>query len=380
MRRPTPLPPSGAPSGADDESSLRTPSGGDGRRGVSPEQRGAAPTDRWAESASVPVESAPTEPIDLTGITAPAPVWPLPTDAGTGSSARDAASVLPGVPTWALGADEVGATEPLAEDAAAPGSDGSSPVGMREVWRAARARRRALKSEVRRFTVRARRRRAIWLGSIAAVVLVALGSVGAAYSPLFAVETITVAGAEQLDTAAVSDALSSQLGTPLPLVDESAIKAALVAFPLVESYTVEARPPHDLIVRVVERTPIGVIASPAGFTLVDAAGVALSTTQTPAPGRPVLEITGGTASEAFEAVGHVLRSLPGTIMSQVTAASATTPNDVTLTLGGTGTEIVWGNADESSNKSVALAAAMQSRPPDTVSRYDVSSPSAVVIQ
>ena len=158
------------------------------------------------------------------------------------------------------------------------------------------------------------------------------------------------------------------------------LKAALVAFPLVESYTVEARPPHDLIVRVVERTPIGVIASPAGFTLVDAAGVALSTTQTPAPGRPVLEITGGTASEAFEAVGHVLRSLPGTIMSQVTAASATTPNDVTLTLGGTGTKIVWGNADESSNKSVALAAAMQSRPPDTVSRYDVSSPSAVVIQ
>ena len=210
--------------------------------------------------------------------------------------------------------------------------------------------------------------------------LVALGSVGAAYSPLFAVETITVAGAEQLDTAAVSDALSSQLGTPLPLVDESAIKAALVAFPLVESYTVEARPPHDLIVRVVERTPIGVIASPAGFTLVDAAGVALSTTQTPAPGRPVLEITGGTASDAFEAVGHVLRSLPDTIMSQVTAASATTPNDVTLTLGGTGTKIVWGNADESSNKSVALAAAMQSRPPDTVSRYDVSSPSAVVIQ
>ncbi|WP_375237481.1 hypothetical protein, partial [Microbacterium schleiferi] len=109
---------------------MRTPSGGDGRRGVSPEQRGAAPTDRWAESASVPVENAPTEPIDLTGITAPALVWPLPTDAGTGSSARDAASVLPGVPTWALGADEAGATEPLAEDAAAPGSDGSSPVGM----------------------------------------------------------------------------------------------------------------------------------------------------------------------------------------------------------------------------------------------------------
>lgn len=322
----------------------------------------------------MPVENAPTEPIDLPGRVAPAPIWQVPA-ADTDPAAPDAASALPGVAT-----ETPGAGEPVTGEPGPTEGDGSPVVGMREVWRAARARRRALKSEVRRFTVRARRRRAVWLGSIAAVVLVALGSVAAAYSPLFAVETITVAGAEQLDAAAVSEALSSQLGTPLPLVDESAIKAALVAFPLVESYTVEARPPHDLVVRVVERTPIGVIASPAGFTLVDAAGVALSTTQTPAPGRPVLQVAGGTTSEAFAAVGHVLRSLPETIMSQVTEASATTPNDVTLTLGGTGTQIVWGNADESSNKSLALAAAMQSRPPDTVSRYDVSSPSAVVIQ
>ncbi|WP_434969755.1 FtsQ-type POTRA domain-containing protein [Microbacterium sp. bgisy207] len=303
-----------------------------------------------------------------------APILPLTPDArrtdtpvtDTGATDDSPAQAVPGI-----GSPPASGNDP---------GGGSEAVGAREVWRAARARRRALKSEVRRFTARARRRRAVWLGSLAAVVLVALGSVGAAYSPLFAVETITVAGAEQLDAQAVSDALSSQLGTPLPLVDESAIKAALVAFPLVESYTVEARPPHDLIVRVVERTPIGVIASPAGFTLVDAAGVALSTTQTPAAGRPVLEVTGGTASDAFAALGHVLRSLPAEIMLQVTEASATTPNDVTLTLGGTGTQIVWGNADESADKAIALSAAMRSRPPETVSRYDVSSPSAVVIQ
>lgn len=380
MRRPTPLPSSGPPSGSDDKASSPPQSGGRGRRSKSPEAEVSAGAELAAEPASVSVESAVTEPIDLRGIAGPAPIWPLAPDADTGLPASNAASVPPDLSPGGIGGGEPGATEPLPRETGATEDAGPEAVGMRDVWRAARARRRALKSEVRRFTVRARRRRAIWLGSIAAVVLVALGSVAAAYSPLFAVETITVAGAQQLDAAAVSDALSSQLGTPLPLVDESAIKAALVAFPLVESYTVEARPPHDLVVRVVERTPIGVIASPAGYTLVDAAGVALSTTQTPAPGRPVLQITGGTASEAFEAVGHVLRSLPDTIMSQVTEASATTPNDVTLTLGGTGTQIVWGNADESSNKAVALAAAMKSRPPDTVSRYDVSSPSAVVIQ
>lgn len=380
MRRPTPLPPSGPPSGADDKASSPSQSGRRGRRSVPPDADVPAGVELAGEPASIPVESAVTEPIDLRGIAGPTPIWPLAPDADTGLRASDTASVSPGVSAGDTGGGEPGSTDPLPGESDATEAAGPEAVGMRDVWRAARARRRALKSEVRRFTVRARRRRAIWLGSIAAVVLVALGSVAAAYSPLFAVETITVAGAQQLDAAAVSDALSSQLGTPLPLVDESAIKAALIAFPLVESYTVEARPPHDLVVRVVERTPIGVIASPAGYTLVDAAGVALSTTQTPAPGRPVLQITGGTASEAFEAVGHVLRSLPDTIMSQVTEASATTPNDVTLTLGGTGTQIVWGNADESSNKAVALAAAMKSRPPDTVSRYDVSSPSAVVIQ
>lgn len=220
----------------------------------------------------------------------------------------------------------------------------------------------------------------IWLGTIAAVVLVAVGSIAAAYSPLFAVEKITISGAEQLDPDAVAQAVSSQLGTPLPLVDESAIKAALIGFPLVESYTVEARPPHELVVRVVERTPIGVIESAAGFTLVDAAGVALSTTQTPAAGRPILRIAGGTGSQAFDAVGLVLRSLPEAVMLQVTEASASTPNDVAIVLGGTNTRIVWGSAENSAKKAISLAAAMQSRPPDTVSLYDVSSPAAVVIQ
>ena len=43
-------------------------------------------------------------------------------------------------------------------------------------------------------------------------------------------------GAQQLAADDVADALSGQLGTPLPLVDESAVKAELVAFPLIETY------------------------------------------------------------------------------------------------------------------------------------------------
>lgn len=255
-----------------------------------------------------------------------------------------------------------------------------TPIGVRDVWRAARARRRALRAEVRRFTARQRRRRMLWIGVAGALVLLVLGSLGAAYSPLFAVEKIRVVGAEQLGAEVVETALGGQLGVPLPLVDESAIKGALVKFPLVESYTLQARPPHELVVRIVERTPMGLIESAAGYTLIDSAGVVLSTTPEPIPGMPLMTIAGGTDSSAFEAVGQVMRALPESIRVQVTAVSATTPDDVTLALGGSNAQIVWGSAEDSARKAVVLETAMMSRPPASVLVYDVSSPHAIVVR
>ncbi len=175
-------------------------------------------------------------------------------------------------------------------------------------------------------------------------------------------------------------ALSEELGTPLPLVDESAVKAALVTFPLVQTYSLEARPPHELIVRIVERMPIGLIQTRAGYTLVDAAGVILSTTETPAAGRPLLTVSGGTDSRAFAATAQVMRSLPASIRDQVTAISASTADDVTLTLGGTNSQVVWGSADQSALKAKVLETTMRSRPPASVSEYDVSSPAAIVVR
>src|SRR5690348_7789673 len=95
---------------------------------------------------------------------------------------------------------------------------GEQPTSTRDVWRAARARRKALRAEIRRFTQRSRRRRIVWMSAIGAAVLLVGGSVAAAYSPLFAVEKVTVVGATTLDPAVVEASLAGQVGTPLALV------------------------------------------------------------------------------------------------------------------------------------------------------------------
>ncbi|WP_396652278.1 FtsQ-type POTRA domain-containing protein [Microbacterium paludicola] len=260
------------------------------------------------------------------------------------------------------------------EDAVAEGL-GSDDLTARDVWRAARARRRRLRAEIRRFTQRSRRRRLIWLGVLGAVLLTIGGSVLAAYSPLFAVEKITVVGASAVDAAAVESALSDQVGRPLALVDDSEVKAALMAFPLIETYALEAKPPHDLTLRVVERTPVGVIESDAGYTLVDAAGVALATTPERPEGQPVLRVDDGVGSDTFESVGLVVRSLPADVRGDLVEVTASTLDDVTLSLG-SGLTVVWGSADRSVEKAGTLTATMTANP--GARTIDVSSPEVVV--
>lgn len=279
------------------------------------------------------------------------------------------------IPLDRRSADLAAASDDLhASDADAAGD---APLTARDLWQASRARRRALRSEIRRFTQRSRRRRIGWIVGAALALLVVGGSVGAAYSPLFAVQTITVEGTGALKPADVQKALSGQLGRPLALVDPSAVKAALVRFPLIETYRLEAHPPHDLVVRIVERTPVGVLQQSDGrFTVVDVAGVVLSTSEQRPAGYALIEIDGGTGTPAFSAVGTALRSLPADLRAQVETATASTPDDIALQLAG-GAKIVWGSADHSAEKTLALQALMKANP--AASSYDVSSPGVGVV-
>ena len=308
---------------------------------------------------------------------------PLPTTPDRPGE-KDAASEPPARPRRRDARSEETLSEPDDPTPGGAAPDGSvadageepQSTSTMDVWRAARARRKALRAEIRRFTQRSRRRRIVWLSAIGAVVLLIGGSVVAAYSPLFAVQKITVVGATSLDASAIEAALDAQMGTPLALVDTSEVKAALLKFPLIETYSLEARPPHDLTVRIVERTPVGVIRSDAGYTLVDAAGVALSTTAEPPAGQPVIEVTGGVDSAAFRGAGLVVRSLPAEVRTVLTGVRATTPDDVTLTLR-SGMTVVWGSAEQSALKAIVLSAAMVKNP--NAASIDVTSPHVAVV-
>ncbi len=258
-----------------------------------------------------------------------------------------------------------------------PRAPADAPVRSSDVWRAARARRRALRAEIRRFTRTSRRRRLMRFGIVGAVLALAAGSLAVAYGPLFSVRQITVVGTKLMTASTVEAALAPQLGTPLARVDDAAVKASLSAFPMIESYSLEARPPHELIVRLVERTPIGVIASSAGYLLVDAAGVVLATSDQRPQGRPLILATGGTNAPAFASVGLVIRSLPEKFRVGIDTVSATTPDNITLRLV-SGVTVAWGSADDSPLKALVLEQAMIAMP--EVGHIDVSSPEAVVVR
>ncbi|MDQ2660409.1 MAG: FtsQ-type POTRA domain-containing protein [Actinomycetota bacterium] len=252
------------------------------------------------------------------------------------------------------------------------------PRAARRALRTAqRERRRYERQEVRRFTKRSRRRRLIWAvvaGSVAA--LVAVVAVGA-YSPLMALREVRIEGAQRIPVATLQAEFGGIMGTPLSLIDSADVHAALDGFPLIETYAIEAIPPGTLVVRIVERTPIGVVDSGSGLELVDAAGVVIDRPAERPEGQPLIEAEGGVAGAGFRAVAAVVRSLPPEVRAQLSHATAATADDVQLELAG-GASVVWGSAEDSGYKADVLDALMLAAPPDTVTLYDVSAPNSPV--
>jgi cell division protein FtsQ len=268
--------------------------------------------------------------------------------------------------------------EKQGETDAAPAGPSSTFATWRELRRAVGARRRIERGEARRFTARTRRRRQIQLAIAGFVVLVLGGAVVTAYSPVMALRHIDVVGAHSVKDADVRQALAGELGKPLPLVRTADVRHALDDFRLIESYSTQLEPPSTLVVRITERTPLAVVKQGASYEVVDQAGVVLSAGASPQAGLPVVTVPAGQQPESsagFAAAAAVIAALPEAVRATVTGASATSANNVTLTLQG-GKQVVWGGVDQMELKTADLQALLKGAAGASV--YDVSSPRAPI--
>lgn len=253
--------------------------------------------------------------------------------------------------------------------------------GFAAVWRATLARQRHERAEVRRFTRRRTARRRGWIIALSSVALLVAFVAVAVFTPLMSVRTIEVAGTTRIDPATVEAALAPLEGRPLAQVSNAEVEALLEEFVLVQSYTVQRTPPSTLVVRLVEREPIGRVEQDGGEVVVDAAGVVLW--QVGAEGAPeessslpVLD-AGALGSEAFLAAGRVSLTLPAEFRAEVARVSASSPEDVVLHLA-SGVTVTWGSADQSQRKAQVLTSLMAATQDAGVTSYDVSSPDTPV--
>ena len=202
----------------------------------------------------------------------------------------------------------------------------------------------------------------------------------AVFSPILALRHVTVDGTQRLDPSQLADAVDGQLGTPLALLDQNRIREELGEFTLIRSYVTELVPPDTVLIHIVERAPIGVIAAPEGFLLVDPAGVTIDTLVTKPDGYPEMRLAAGddVQGAGFHGMAGVLLALPPAVLAQVQTIEARTHDDVTLTLTGSSQRVKWGSADDSDAKAAVLAGLIALHQGDGAGEYDVSAPGVAV--
>jgi cell division protein FtsQ len=203
-------------------------------------------------------------------------------------------------------------------------------------------------------------------------------------SPVLAVRSVQVDGAGTLTTAEVVEVAGVAEGTPLLRVDVDAAEARVARLPQVASVEVTRGWPRSVVVTVVERAPVAVVEQLGTRSLVDADGVLFDTVTGPTPDGVVpLDVADpGPDDRATRAALTALTALPPEVRADVTAASATTPEDVTLSLAD-GTTVLWGGAEDAGGKAdvlVALLGQLGSGALEPAGTIDVSAPSAVVLR
>jgi cell division protein FtsQ len=250
--------------------------------------------------------------------------------------------------------------------------------GVREsfkVNRSTASARRAQLKESRRFTKESQIKKIFLrslLGAVLALILLVLATM---FTPIMAINKISITGTEKVPEKQLQAALKKYIGTPLPMINGNNVADDLAKFKLIESISLVSKPPYELQVRIVERTPISVVVKDGVGFLYDPSGVRVGV----ATGReklPTIIITGDPkSSKNYKQAIDVLLSLPSSLLDRVAYIQARTRDNVTMQLRGNAVQtIIWGDSTQSALKSRVLKVLLFKTPARIPATFDVSSP------
>jgi cell division protein FtsQ len=217
------------------------------------------------------------------------------------------------------------------------------------------------------------------VGSMFTLIALVLAAV---FSPMLAIERLSVRGEKLVSEKEIKAALKSQLGKPLPQVNEAEIADALKKFPLIESFSLISAPPRTLVVKITERTPIAIVwVEGFGYSYFDPAGVRVGRAEN-RQNLPTLEVSGTPGkSPSFRAAIDVLLAVPIDLLPRISTVSAKSKDDVSFKLRGyAGQRIIWGDSSQAVLKSKVLTALIKNQSKNDRVTYDVSSPEAPVVR
>jgi cell division protein FtsQ len=204
---------------------------------------------------------------------------------------------------------------------------------------------------------------------LVAVLLLAVGTWVAYFSPLLVVREVAVAGQRVVAADEVITAAAVPMGTPLARQDVQGIAERATRIPAVEAASVTRRWPGTLLVTVTERDAVLAVRQGGDFVLVDAAGFAYDRVAT-APRGAVQAEADPTDQAVLRDIGAVAGALPDELGGQVELLTATSRDHISLELR-SGLKVNWGSAADSPLKAQIVTALLKGEPRKTI---DVSSP------
>jgi cell division protein FtsQ len=166
------------------------------------------------------------------------------------------------------------------------------------------------------------RRRLVWLGIAAGVLVVLVAGVALVASPLFDVRTVHVQGAVYTDHDVLDKVIAELKGHPVLLVDTAKLERELEAVPWVEAARVSTDFPHTATIDIRERRPVATFqGGDQQWRVIDVQGRVLDVIA----GQPIayMLVTGTNPDTArgqfagapYAAAAQLVQALPGEIRS-----------------------------------------------------------------